>query len=107
MRVSKNLFGTKQKPRISIFCSNRYTYAQAINDEVRTTIIAFSSLQLEKKKGYQKNKKSDEAKMIGLALVEELKRLNIKKAVFDRGLYKYGGRVKALAEGLREGGIKI
>lgn len=94
-------------PRISVFASNRYTYAQAIDDEARKTLAAYSSLKLARSKKLEKRKKVDEAKMVGLELVKIMKKEGIIKAVFDRGRYAYKGRVKAVAEGLREGGLKI
>lgn len=106
-RISGNIFGTKERPRISVFASNKYTYAQVIDDENKKTIIAFSSLIFSKSKDYKKDKKVNEAKKTGLELAKLISKKAIKKALFDRGRYSYAGRVKALAEGLREGGIKI
>jgi len=108
LRVSANIFGTKDRPRISVFRSNRYLYAQAIDDEQRHTLASSSSLVLRKNKKIDKKMaKSEEAKIVGLDLAKKLKQLKIEKAIFDRGWYHYHGRVAALAEGLREGGIKI
>lgn len=106
-RVSHNITGSAQRPRISIFRSNRYTYAQAIDDEKRTTVAAFSSYHLTKMKDYKKGKKAEEAKKIGTELAKMLKAKKILKGVFDRGVYTYLGRVAQVAEGLREGGIEI
>lgn len=100
-RIGSKIIGTGERPRISVFRSNRYIYAQAIDDEKRITITSASSLKEEKAK------KTDHAKKVGLKLAKLLKEKNIYKAVFDRNIYPYKGRVKALAEGLREGGIKI
>lgn len=106
-RISSNIFGTKEKPRISVFRSNRYIYVQAVDDDNKSTIVSLSSLSLSKEKDYKRSKKIEEAKQIGIGLAKELKEKKIEKGVFDRGLYAYKGRVKALAEGLREGGLKI
>jgi len=106
-RVRAHISGTAEKPRISVFRSNRYIFAQAIDDAGRKTLMQFSSLHLKKAKSYQKGKKTDEAKKVGLELAKKLKGKKITKAVFDRGLYAYLGRVKSLAEGVREGGIKV
>lgn|SRR3989338_608769 len=106
-RISSNLLGKAACPRISVFASHRYTYAQAIDDEKDVTLAAYSSLQFSKFKEYKKDKKTLEAKKIGLGLAKIMKDKGIIKAIFDRGVYSYKGRVKALAEGLREGGIKI
>lgn len=105
-RISLNIRGNKERPRISIFRSNHYIYVQAIDDINRTSLASFSSLLLVKN-NKQKMKKSDEAREVGVKLSQILKEKKIDKAVFDRGCYSYNGRVKALAEGLRKGGIKI
>jgi len=107
-RVSANIFGTKNRPRISVFRSNRHIYAQAIDDMQRKTLVSSSSVVLIKdKKINKKMTKKEEAKLVGLDLAQKLKKINISQAVFDRGRYHYHGRVAALADGLREGGIKI
>lgn len=106
-RISANIHGTKDKPRISVYRSNKYTYAQAIDDVMRTTVCSASSSLLKKSKEYVKLKKTDEAKQVGLLLAKALKEKKIVTGVFDRGANAYNGRVKALAEGLREGGLKI
>jgi len=106
-RVSKNLFGGADKPRISIFKSNKYIYAQAIDDKARKTITDFSTFKLEKNSSQNKTNKTAGALAAGKELAKLLLEKKIKKAVFDRGKYIYKGRVKALAEGLRAGGITI
>lgn len=100
-RIGSKIKGSADRPRISVFRSNRYIYAQAIDDEKRVTIVASSSQKMSKAK------KVDQAKQVGLELAKKLLEKNIKKAVFDRNVYVYKGRVKAVAEGLREGGIKV
>lgn len=106
-RVSFNIEGTEKRPRVSVFASNRYTYAQLIDDVKKKTLASFSSLQLKETKSYQKGKKVEEAKKVGIELAGISKKKGIKEAVFDRGIYAYKGRVKSLAEGLREGGVKV
>ncbi|OGK11863.1 50S ribosomal protein L18 [Candidatus Roizmanbacteria bacterium RIFCSPLOWO2_01_FULL_37_12] len=106
-RVSSKIFGTKERPRVSVFASNVHTYAQVIDDVDRVTLVSYSSLQLSQAEKYKREKKVDEAKKVGLELAKIAGKSGIKQAVFDRGKYSYKGRVKALAEGLREGGIKI
>jgi len=106
-RVSANIKGSSVKPRINVFRSNYYIYAQAIDDEKKITVASYSSLNLRKEKDFQKNKKVEEAKKVGLKLAAILKEKKIIKAVFDRNIYAYQGRTKALADGLREGGIRI
>jgi large subunit ribosomal protein L18 len=102
-RVSANIEGTQEKPRVAIFRSNKYIYAQAINDLKHETIVAANSLMLAKEEG----KKSEISKQVGMKLAELLKDKKISTVVFDRSQYSYNGRVKALAEGLREGGIQV
>ncbi len=106
-RISSNIKGTKIRPRISVFRSNRYVYAQAIDDVERKTLFFFSNFDLKKEADYKKGKKRDDSKKIGIGLAKKLIKNKIKAGVFDRGSYAYNGRVKALAEGLREGGLKI
>lgn len=100
-RIGSKIKGNANCPRISVFRSNKYTYAQAIDDEKRITIASSSSQKLTKAK------KTDQAKQVGIDLGKKLLEKNIKKAVFDRNIYVYKGRVKAVAEGLREAGINI
>lgn len=106
-RIGEKISGTEKKPRISVFRSNRYIYAQVVNDEKKVTLSSFSGLNLKSNLKEKKQSKRDQAKTVGLALAEKLKKSGIKEAVFDRAVYKYHGRVAAIAEGLREGGIKV
>ena len=97
--------GTKDRPRLSVFRSNKYTYLQLIDDSSGRTVISVSSFGLNNRgKGV---KKSDQAKELGKMLAEKAKAANVKTAVFDRGSYRYHGRVKAVAEAAREGGLKL
>lgn len=100
-RVSTNIRGTDVCPRISVFRSSKYIYAQAIDDVKRVTLCISGS------KKVQKAKKTEQAFEVGKELGAKLKEKNIQKAVYDRGSYTYLGRVQKLAEGLREAGIKI
>ncbi|MCL4363653.1 50S ribosomal protein L18 [Patescibacteria group bacterium] len=100
-RISSHIRGISTKPRISVFRSNRFIYAQAVDDEKKITLVSSSSVKMSK------SKKVDQAKQVGLALAKLLKEKKIDTVVFDRNVYVYKGRVKALAEGLREGGIKV
>ncbi|MGB9707426.1 MAG: 50S ribosomal protein L18 [Microgenomates group bacterium] len=102
-RVSCNIKGTSLRPRISIFRSNKYIYTQAIDDGKRITIASASSLTLKDKK----LKKVEKAKEVGRQLGKILLSKKINQAIFDRGWYSYLGQVKAVAEGLREAGVKI
>lgn len=107
LRVSANILGSEKRPRIKVFRSNKYIYAQAIDDVKRTTVASFSSLKIAKEKNYTRKKKINEATEVGVRLAKLLQDKKITTVVFDRGVYAYNGRVKALAEGLRSGGIKV
>lgn len=106
-KIRRNILGTGKRPRIVVFASNRYTYAQAVDDVSRRTLTAFSSLVLLKSKDREKKKKVEEAREVGLELAKILQKKKITQVIFDRNRYRYLGRVKALAEGLREGGLQI
>jgi len=101
LRVRKRI--SKSIPRLSIFRSLKHIYAQLIVDMQQKTLASCSSLELKNLKGDKK----EIAKAIGLKLADKLKELGITRAILDRGCFLYHGRVKALAEGLREGGIQI
>jgi len=102
LRVRQKIAGTAQKPRLNIYRSNKYIYGQLIDDENGHTIAAASSLESSLA---NKGSKSEQAKEVGKLLAERAKAENIEKIVFDRGGYLYHGRVKAFAEGAREGGL--
>lgn len=103
-RVRAKAFGVKDKPRLCVFRSNRHTYAQLINDENGKIMAVTSDLKVKNKKG---TKKTDVAKEIGKLIAEKAKSLKVEEVVFDRGGYKYHGRIKSLADGAREGGLKF
>lgn len=105
-RVRAKISGTAERPRLSVFRSNRNVFAQAIDDRKRSTIVSVSSGDV-RSKDQKAGKKSDEAREVGKELAKRLIKKHIQSVVFDRGAYLYHGRVKALAEGLREGGIKV
>ena len=113
-RVRKKIFGYPERPRVSVFRSHKHIYAQIINDVEGHTLVALSSLSPEvrakieelKSKGELKGK-VEVARLVGRMLAEKAKAKGITKVVFDRNGYKYHGRVKALAEGLREGGLQF
>ena len=88
--------------RLAVFRSNRYVFAQIIDDAKRETLVSAGD---SKSKG--KNKKTESAKNVGLELARAAKLKKIESVAFDRGGYKYQGRIKALAEGAREGGLKF
>lgn len=101
-RSRAKISGTAEKPRLSIFRSNKYTYAQLIDDLKGHTLASASTQEL--KKG---GKKAELAKLLGELIAEKAKKAGIKSAVFHRSYYRYHGRVKAVAEGAREGGLKF
>ena len=105
-RVRAKIKGTNKRPRLSVFRSNRHIFAQLIDDVSGKTFV--SSSDLKKEKSVKKNlKKLEIAKNVGLKLAKAAALKDIKTVVFDRGGYKYHGRVKAVAEGAREGGLRF
>ncbi len=105
-RVRAKIIGTAARPRVAIFKSNKFTYAQVIDDATGVTIIAISDYAGKKGKS-AKGTKTEKAILSGKTLAEALKKKGIDSVLFDRGGFKYHGRVKALAESLREAGIKL
>lgn len=103
-RVTEKVFGTSDCPRLCVFRSNTNIYAQIINDENGSTLVSASSLDKDLK---IKNLNVEAATKVGEALAKKAKKAGIKTVVFDRGGYKYHGRVKALAEAARENGLKF
>lgn len=103
-RVRSEIVGSADRPRISVFRSNKYIYGQAIDDQKRTTIVAVSSLNF--KEG-EKTTKISKAHKVGQELGKMLLGKKIRKAVFDRGQYGYKGNVQAFCKGLREAGVQI
>ncbi len=105
--IRKKIFGVKEKPRLSIYRSSRNIYCQLIDDTIGKTLVSASTLSedIKKKVPYGGNKKA--AELVGLKIAEEAKKNGIDKAVFDRGGYKYHGRVKALAESARKNNLVL
>jgi len=106
-RVRKHVDGTPQRPRVSIFRSLSEIYAQVIDDQAGSTIVSASSIDHELRGQMKGLKKSEQAKVVGKALAERALSKGVKTVVFDRGGFKYTGRVKALADGAREGGLEF
>ncbi|RZL18602.1 MAG: 50S ribosomal protein L18 [Pedobacter sp.] len=104
-RIRKKVSGTPTKPRLSVFRSNSEIYAQLIDDANGATIAAASSKQRDI--SAQKVAKTEKSKMVGEAIAKKATELGIKDVVFDRSGYIYHGRVKAVAEGAREGGLQF
>ncbi len=101
-RVRAKILGTKERPRLSVFRSNKYIYAQLIDDKIGKKIIFANETELKAK---NKDTKTERAHQLGELLAKKAMDNKIKKVVFDRGGYKYHGRVKALADGARKGGL--
>jgi large subunit ribosomal protein L18 len=103
--LRKKIFGVKEKPRLSIYRSSRNIYCQLIDDTTGRTLVSASTLSedIKKKLLYGGNKKA--AELVGLKIAEEAKKNGIDRVVFDRGGYKYHGRVKALAESARKNNL--
>ncbi len=105
--VRSGVRGSAEKPRLSVFRSSKYIYAQAIDDDSGTTIASASELEKDLKSKCADGTKSDAAKVVGAAIGERLKAKGVLRVVFDRGWYKYHGRIKALADAAREAGLKF
>lgn len=102
-RVRAKIFGTSERPRLSVKRSNRHLHFQVIDDRLGTTLIAASTLELSGNKGT----KSDLAIAVGNLLAEKAKKAGILTMVLDRGCYKYHGRIKAAVEAAKKAGIRI
>ncbi len=102
-RIRKKFSGTPTKPRLSVFRSNKEIYAQIIDDENNVTLASATSYI----KGFAKGTKTEQAKEVGAQIANKAKEAGIETVVFDRNGYVYHGRVKALAEGARENGLKF
>ena len=107
VRVRLNLAGTAQCPRLAVFRSVAEIYAQVIDDAAGHTLVSASSVDKDLREQMKDKKKSDQAKLVGKTIAERAKNKGIAVVVFDRGGFKYIGRVKALADGAREGGLKF
>ncbi len=104
-RIRKSVSGTQQRPRLAVFRSNKEIYAQLIDDVSGNTITAASSR--DKDIDASKVNKTEAAKLVGQAIAEKAMKAGVEQVTFDRGGYLYHGRVKSLAEGAREGGLKF
>jgi len=104
-RVRKKVWGTDTRPRLCVFRSLKHIYAQVISDERGVTLVSVSTLSKGVREGVKKTKGVDAAKQVGLLLAKACKEKSITRVVFDRNGFIYHGRVKALADGAREGGL--
>lgn len=105
--IAKKITGTPERPRLSVFRSNSNIYAQLIDDVSSKTLLSVSSLNKELKKEIADKKPIETSKLVGVALAKLAKDAKIEKVVFDRNGYLYHGRVKAVADGAREGGLNF
>ncbi len=105
-RIRVKINGTQERPRLRVFRSNRHIYAQIIDDSTNRTLVAMSSDDKNFEPVESLNK-SEQAKKVGLLLAQKALSTGIKTVVFDRGGYLYHGRVKALSDGAREGGLEF
>jgi large subunit ribosomal protein L18 len=106
-RAFAKIFGTKEQPRLSVFRSNKHIYAQLIDDEKGETLVSASDLELKTEIIKGKLKRQEIAKKVGETLAQKAIKKKIKKVVFDRGSYKFHGRIKALVDGAREKGLQF
>jgi len=106
-RVRKHISGTSVRPRLNVYRSLAEIYAQVIDDEAGHTLVSASSIDRELRPQMSGLKKSEQAKLVGKALAERAMAKGIELVVFDRGGYRYTGRVKALADAARESGLKF
>ncbi len=105
LRLRKKVLGTAERPRLAVYRSLSHIYAQVIDDAAGKTLAAASDLEADLKSA--EGKKSDAAKRVGALVAERAKNAGIKQVVFDRGGFQYHGRVKALADAAREGGLEF
>jgi large subunit ribosomal protein L18 len=106
-RVRKYISGTPERPRLNVFRSLNGTYAQVIDDLSGHTLVSASTVDRDLRSKMKGLSKTEQAKEVGLALAKRAKQQGIETIVFDRGGYRYIGRIKALAEGAREGGLQF
>jgi large subunit ribosomal protein L18 len=103
LRIRKKVSGTTERPRLTVFRSNKQIYAQVVDDSNGSTLAVATSLKIDK----AETNKSQVAEQVGVAIAEACKGKGITQVVFDRNGYIYHGRVKALADGARKGGLEF
>jgi large subunit ribosomal protein L18 len=106
-RVRRSVVGTPNRPRLNVFKSITGIYAQVINDAEGKTLVSASTVDKDLRSQVKGMKKTEQAKAIGKAIAERAKSKGISSVVFDRGGFRYIGRIKALADGAREGGLQF
>jgi large subunit ribosomal protein L18 len=107
LRIRKKVKGTPEKPRLAVFKSEKHIYAQIIDDTKGHTLVSASTLDKELRQGLSKTYNVEAAKEVGRLIAQRALSLGIKTVVFDRGGFKYHGRIKALADAAREAGLKF
>jgi large subunit ribosomal protein L18 len=107
LRVRKKLFGTAERPRLNVFRSSKNIYAQLIDDQNGATLVSASTVDPEIKNQNKEHAPVDAAREVGQLIASRAVQKGYKQVVFDRGGYIFHGRVKALAEGAREGGLNF
>ncbi len=106
-RIRKHVHGTPERPRLSVFQSLKQIYAQVIDDESGRTLVSASSIDAELRAEVQGLTKSEQARLVGKYVAERARAKGITQVVFDRGGYRFTGRVKALADAARAGGLEF
>lgn len=106
-RITKTMQGTAERPRLVIFRSQKHIYAQIVDDKTQKVITGCSTLSKEFKEKKIKSSNKAGAKELGFLLAKKVSQLGVKTVCFDRAGYKYHGRIKSLADGAREGGLKF
>ncbi len=107
VHIRKRVVGTPERPRLNVFRSLNHIYAQVIDDAAATTLAAASSIDQEVRDQMAGLKKTEQARIVGKVVAERALAEGIKQVVFDRGGYRYHGRVQALAEAAREAGLEF
>ncbi|AVX21791.1 MULTISPECIES: 50S ribosomal protein L18 [Carboxydocella] len=107
LRVRKKVVGTAERPRLAVYRSLNHIYAQIINDETGTTLVAASTVEPAIRSQVKYGGNVEAARVVGKAVAEKARAAGITKVVFDRGGYLYHGRVKALADAAREAGLEF
>lgn len=106
-RVRARLSGSADRPRLNVYRSLMHIYAQVIDDTTGHTLVSASTIDAEVRGQLAGKKKADQAKLVGQVVAERAKAAGLTRVVFDRGGYRYHGRIKAVADGAREGGLEF
>ncbi len=106
-RVRNRIFGTPEKPRLNVYRSLTSIYVQLVDDRAGQTLASASTIDKDLRAQMKGKNKSEQARLVGQAIAERAQKRGIKSVVFDRGGFRYAGRVKALADGAREAGLQF